>query len=203
MGAAQFQNLQRGDDAEVAFREAREAAQWEYGHGGYGGTLAEKGSYSLIQTVPLPEKEAFALADRLLEQDDRRVCDKWGPAGALPVVLDTREETITIPEFVHDSACSREEGQAALHEAALAVLRRKRRLRRGEKVKAVTVTSFAYEPTNRFGGFGGYGGYRNTKQKRTNMGVVVTLAKPKSKMTRTAVATQTPDAWLFFGYASS
>jgi len=42
MGAANFRNIEVATDAKTAFSRARENAQWEFGHGGYTGTIAEK-----------------------------------------------------------------------------------------------------------------------------------------------------------------
>ena len=52
MGADQFSSVGYGKDANEAFRSAVESAQWEHGHGGYTGTIAEKGSYRVVH---LPE----------------------------------------------------------------------------------------------------------------------------------------------------
>ena len=52
MGADQFSSVGYGATANEAFRSAVESAQCEHGHGGYTGTIAEKGSYRIIK---LPE----------------------------------------------------------------------------------------------------------------------------------------------------
>lgn len=44
MGAANFETIGLGKDLRSAFNSAVESAQWEYGHGGYSGTIAEKHS---------------------------------------------------------------------------------------------------------------------------------------------------------------
>lgn len=48
MGATEFTHVAFGKTAEEAFSEAIANAQWESGHGGYTGTIAEKGSFVLF-----------------------------------------------------------------------------------------------------------------------------------------------------------
>lgn len=69
----------------VGFETAREAfnyivkeTQYQKGHGGYTGTIAEKGSFQMIR-VPDGE-DPITYADHLLDSDDVRANDKWGPA---------------------------------------------------------------------------------------------------------------------------
>jgi hypothetical protein len=86
MGAQTFLVRSKGHDDNIqkAFWAAQEEAAWEYGHGGYTGTLAEKYEWVEFDDVePLPLEEARAKAESLL--DDPRVDDKWGPAGALRI----------------------------------------------------------------------------------------------------------------------
>lgn len=86
MGAQEFSNLVPGDTVREAFSKGVDQAAWEHGHGGYTGSLAEKHSYVVINPGKVYSKEdAFELSDKLLEDDDDRVNDKWGPAGALEV----------------------------------------------------------------------------------------------------------------------
>jgi len=106
MGAEIFSTYQSGKDVAQAFREAVNAAAWEHGHGGYTGTLAEKDDYVVIggdgaelqprmnwtrlevewpDATPVSLGQAQATADRLLDEADPRVDDKWGPAGAIAV----------------------------------------------------------------------------------------------------------------------
>lgn len=84
MGSENFDHYSEGADVKVAFREAQEAARYNYGHSGYTGTIAEKDSAVIItEAGTLAYSEALELADTLL--DDPRVDDKWGPAGAIRV----------------------------------------------------------------------------------------------------------------------
>jgi hypothetical protein len=91
MGAEQFVHTVLGyDDVREAFREAREVAAWDHGHGGYTGTIAEKDSYLVASDVGLSYDDASDLAYRLMDWQnaDPRFDDKWGPAGAIRVVGD-------------------------------------------------------------------------------------------------------------------
>jgi len=81
MGGTTFKMVAKGKTAQGAFDRAVMAAQREHGHGGYTGTIAEKGHFVMIQ--PDPGKTAGETADRLMDADDRRIADKWGPAGCI------------------------------------------------------------------------------------------------------------------------
>lgn len=84
MGASTFGVHVNGKTAKEAFRDAVSEAQYEHGHGGYTGTIAEKDSFIEI-AVPQGE-DPVAFANRLIEEDDPRVYDKWGPAGCVKLV---------------------------------------------------------------------------------------------------------------------
>ena len=45
MGASEFFNVAEGKTADAAFKKLVAQAQWEHGHGGYSGTIAEKRSF--------------------------------------------------------------------------------------------------------------------------------------------------------------
>jgi len=81
MGACEFMCTASGQSVQKAFNAAVEQAQYDYGHAGYTGTIAEKDCFVSIE-VPEGEKpERFA--NQLLEDCDPRIDDKWGPAGAV------------------------------------------------------------------------------------------------------------------------
>jgi hypothetical protein len=81
MGACNFEEVARGDSAREAFRTAVKEAEYEYGHRGYTGTIAEKDSFTRI---PLPEGvDPYDYAQLLIDNDDERISDKWGPAGCI------------------------------------------------------------------------------------------------------------------------
>lgn len=92
MGGEQFVTFAEGENAQIAFRNAVDQAQYDYGHAGYTGTIAEKPSVEMRDTpdVVVPEhedpKEAFKALCSALEdwayskQSDINENDKWGPA---------------------------------------------------------------------------------------------------------------------------
>ncbi len=81
MGASVFFEQARGKTADEAFARAVEQACYDHGHSGYSGTIAEKQNFTMI---PVPKGEdPVAFANRLIDEADSRVNDKWGPAGCL------------------------------------------------------------------------------------------------------------------------
>jgi len=81
MGAEAFYRKSSGKSPDEAFGNAVRQAQYDHGHSGYTGTIAEKMEFV---EIPLPEgKDPRAFADELIENDDERVADKWGPAGCI------------------------------------------------------------------------------------------------------------------------
>lgn len=90
MGACTFVTRSHGRDVQQAFRAAVEDAKWTHGHGGYTGTIAEKREVTVIGEAT-GWREAAEMANRLLAENDERIDDKWGPAGAIRV-SDTKEE---------------------------------------------------------------------------------------------------------------
>ena len=153
MGASDFRTSARGNTAREAFDNAVKEAQYDRGHSGYTGTIAEKGSFRMISVEPPPkqvkltptrrkamqwllsptpegrpstriinalkrdglvsdlpkdmlrwqrhgrvhqltQKGTIAMrpeahfsyeVDRLMDADDSRIRDKWGPAGCVDV----------------------------------------------------------------------------------------------------------------------
>ncbi len=102
MGANTFETKAKGKTSELAFRAAVDGAAWDYGHGGYTGTIAEKHSFVLIRDTPqsiaakLPANEeelrhrlfsgdVTAIPEALICLGDPRINDKWGPAGCVEV----------------------------------------------------------------------------------------------------------------------
>lgn len=83
MGACNFETIAIGKNPRDAFNRAVSQAQWEHGHGGYTGTIAEKIDFVVI---PLPKRTApFDLANRMMDVGDSRINDKWGPAGCIEI----------------------------------------------------------------------------------------------------------------------
>ena len=81
MGAEEFFVKSAGKNARDAFNTAVEDAQYEYGHGGYTGTIAEKHGFVMV-TVPSGHNiEDYAY--KLVDEGAHQVSDKWGPAGCI------------------------------------------------------------------------------------------------------------------------
>ena len=79
MGGDTFFIKASGKTAKEAFQSAVHQAQYEHGHGGYSGTIAEKHSFCMI---PLPQgKDHNEYAEYLIDIGDSRIRDKWGDAG--------------------------------------------------------------------------------------------------------------------------
>jgi hypothetical protein len=79
MGAEFFYHRSEGKTAKSAFLKAVDQAQYDHGHSGYTGTIAEKTSFVMID---LPKSEdPYTYASELCKKCDHRIDDKWGPAG--------------------------------------------------------------------------------------------------------------------------
>jgi hypothetical protein len=83
MGATTFGAVGRGATAQEAFRNAREEAQWEHGHGGYSGTVAEKSSFTYVEVTDEVRGDRRLLNEKIDELTDNQFSDKWGPAGCI------------------------------------------------------------------------------------------------------------------------
>ncbi|MGW1053565.1 hypothetical protein [Streptomyces sp. NPDC002521] len=92
MGAVEFFTTATGPNLKAALNTAREEAQWEHGHGGYTGTIAEKYEVSLFDEPRRSESDALARAEELVRVGDPRIDDKWGPAGALAITTASGDE---------------------------------------------------------------------------------------------------------------
>lgn len=81
MGACDFISLSKGKTPTEAFISAVEYAQYEHGHGGYTGTIAEKHEFKLVPTNGRSRKELVEAAQDYEEVERLGFDDKWGPAG--------------------------------------------------------------------------------------------------------------------------
>ena len=98
MGATEFTQFQTGLDPVTTFRGAVEAAAWEYGHGGYSGTLAEKDELTVVSDDGISLYEATEMAEKLMQDSDERIIDKWGPAGGSKI-KETNKEGLLVFGF--------------------------------------------------------------------------------------------------------
>lgn len=99
MGAYDFQNIVTGSDPQQAFDEVVSDKRFEKGHGGYTGSIGEKDSFTIVATEPMSLDDAEQLANRLMNEDDPRISDKWGPAGAIPVFAGGVRDATVSKEF--------------------------------------------------------------------------------------------------------
>ena len=83
-------------DHRKVFSEVREELAYEFGSGGYSGTLAEKHSVKLL-SGNYTRNEANSLAD---EDFDNDRLDKWGPAKMCRVVDTTESEPKQVGWFI-------------------------------------------------------------------------------------------------------
>jgi hypothetical protein len=89
MGANTFFTTELGEDAKTAFHLAVEEALYESGHGGYTGTIAEKSSFVMIECPKGKNPSSFV--DELVNNDDPRISDKWGPDGCLDFTAEVKK----------------------------------------------------------------------------------------------------------------
>ena len=72
-------------DVTTAFNYAQSRARYNHGNGGYTGTIAEKDTYGVISDEGIPYLKATQMVTKLIEDNDLRIDDKWGPAGAIRI----------------------------------------------------------------------------------------------------------------------
>ena len=88
MGAVVFYTLGIGKTPQEAFAQLREEARYEYGHGGYTGTIANKDSFIMLANKPFEDAHAVETeGERYIDNNDDRIYSKFAPAGCLPVEL--------------------------------------------------------------------------------------------------------------------
>ncbi len=89
MGAETFSCRAKGKTPEEAFRAAKQKAQYDYGHAGYTGSIAEKTTFTVITPPKEWELMPAKYAGEMIDNGDDRIDDKWGPAGAVKIGDDT------------------------------------------------------------------------------------------------------------------
>ncbi|MEV7123947.1 hypothetical protein [Kitasatospora griseola] len=139
MGAEDFTTYQEGTDAAQAFRDAVDNACYWHGHGGYTGTIAEKDGYQVVSDTPLSMDDAEELVGRIMSDHKHPLQDKWGPAGAIPVLTNERKITVGIP--------ATPDGYKSLTEAAAAALEHEEgTLLPGEELQDVPTGAYSPHP---------------------------------------------------------
>lgn len=173
MSASFFSTITRKSDPAEAFEAAVAEAFWAQPPGGYTGTVADKESYVIMQTAPLRATDAQVRAREL--DEDPRIEDKWGPAGAIAVVHHTRvvkvEASLPSRRFIGPA------GDQQIVTAATDALRATEVLRPGEEV---------------------IGAYRMPLPDRY---LIATIGRADADLTPQALASADPDGWLFFGWS--
>jgi hypothetical protein len=71
MGGANFRNILVGKDLAKEYARAVDQAAWEYGHGGYTGTIAEKCAFVNLGSLP-PRLTVDRLEELIWKQTDWR-----------------------------------------------------------------------------------------------------------------------------------
>ena len=173
MGRREFIQYVTGTNLEAAFEAAVKEAQYEYGHRGYTGTIAEKDGYGCAALTDelMTLDAATELAKRLLNDHDERCADSEMPACGIPVRVRGGERTyadLPVP-VVSDK---HPDWEAAAASAAVAG-----RLADGE---IITSTSFSSYAVGRDGHV---------------------IADPGCRVSVTTVGSPNQTGWLFFGYA--
>jgi hypothetical protein len=195
VASSTFEQYADGADVEAAFNAARDAALDEHGHGGFTGTVAEKDDYVVITHTLTDLDSAAALARDLINRDDQRIADKWGPAGAIPVRQPTRSFIVEDLSGTATSTWTLDE-QALNHIAQVA--RQRGLINDGEK--AVEGSLFTYSTALRAHA----GPARIGRQAAPAIAYTHGTAEIKVRKGLDALEAQTsPDGWLFFGSASS
>lgn len=87
MGAETFSQVATGETAKLAFRSAVESAQWDHGHSGYSGTIAEKDGFIDLTHEADPDTLQSIRRDEYFGEYNSdlfmKVDNKWGPAGCV------------------------------------------------------------------------------------------------------------------------
>lgn len=83
MGGVVFTTTAYGQTVDEAFESAVEDAEYHNGKDGRTGTIAEKSSHTVIPASEYESEDKREYAHQLINECDRRVDSKMGPAGAI------------------------------------------------------------------------------------------------------------------------
>jgi hypothetical protein len=99
MGAEQFSTRAKGKTAVEAFAAAVSQAQYDHGHSGYTGTIAEKKSFKMVTLPAGIDAASFIRAvlddepipgwEAEITKAGEIAFDKWGPAACVQVDKET------------------------------------------------------------------------------------------------------------------
>lgn len=94
MGSVDFETYATGKTPKEAFASAVEQALYEHGHEGYTGTIAEKNGFTIITPPNTWKGREMEYAQKLLEEEDSRISNKWGPAGCIHLFSEGLKEEV-------------------------------------------------------------------------------------------------------------
>lgn len=183
MGANTFETMGRGRNAEAAFRTVVDQARHENGHGGYTGTIAEKHRFVMIdgprridgETDSDYRKRINEYVEQLINNGDRRIDDKHGPAGC--ICVRQPESVVPLSKEKAEQVAKTRHGETATIETS-----------RGEATLFVVVKKPGWGVNVQVAG-----GYRNALK----------TAQAQSADEARGMLFAADGEWVFFGWASS
>jgi hypothetical protein len=95
MGATTFEDYAWGRTPQEAYNAAVAEAIFNHGHEPYSGTIKEKDGFIMIEVPKAFKNKPEEYAYKLMNDDDRRIEDKWGPAGC--ILLESQDAIEKVP----------------------------------------------------------------------------------------------------------
>lgn len=177
MGGEPFRVYSAFTEVRKAFDEAVEEETYLHGADGESASIAEKSSYVVVADEPMSMADAESLADRMIDNRDPRIDDKWGPAGAIPIRGGRRTwRDVEIPPLASGYA-----DRAAAVAAAM-----ENKLVDGETITSEVTGVFHQEEPHHLG-------YGRRMARRITGGTIDVVTENADTVT----------GWLFFGWANS
>jgi hypothetical protein len=137
MGSHNFELVVPGTNVRTAYAEACSEAEAEYGHRGSNGSISTTSGVTLDTATPMAEEEARRYAAGRLDR-----YDKWGPAGAIPLLAERAIHRRTITMTVTVPGAPDSEQRSAVVDTLVGATAR---LRDGERVLGWTEQQVRYE----------------------------------------------------------
>lgn len=85
MGSSNFYCFGKGKTRKEAFKFLVQESREEEGCGGYTGTIAEKHDFVSVGEAK-DRNAAVEMANQMIDAEDKRIDDKWGPAGCISIM---------------------------------------------------------------------------------------------------------------------
>src|SRR5437763_10936334 len=95
MGGTTFEDYAWGRTPQEAYDLAVAEAIFSHGHEPYSGTIKEKDGYVMIDVPTKWKGKEIEYASHLIDEDDYRISDKWGPAGC--ILLESKDAIEKVP----------------------------------------------------------------------------------------------------------